>query len=222
MRSRSHFLAALGGGAVAAVVPVDAFASLATKGPAQYSNAHVDRHFPVYGLQPPTDIVYTVWASNDFRGYTIPVGGDVENPLAICITDLRGMPQQTQITRLSCVKGWSAMGKWRGVALRTILAMVRPMSHTRFVVFHCFDRDADGTPFYESLDLQQARDSQTMLALDLNDRPIDPDHGGPVRLLAPTTAGYKSAKWIRRIDVLSSIGDIAGGKGGYWEDRGLA
>jgi DMSO/TMAO reductase YedYZ molybdopterin-dependent catalytic subunit len=202
--SRLQFLAGLGGNAVAVAVP------------------DVDRRLRVYGLQPPTDMVYTSWATNGFLGYTIPIGGDVDRPMALDITDLRAMPQQTQITSLSCVKGWSAIGKWRGVALRTILAMVRPTSDARFAVFHCFDRDPRGTPFYESLDLQEVRHAQTLLALDLDDRPIDPDHGGPVRLHAPAQPGYKNAKWIRRIDVVSSIGDIAGGKGGYWEDQGFA
>ena len=107
---RSHFLDGLGGSAVAGAVPV-------------------------YGLQPPTDVVYAAWAANRFLGYTVPIGGEVERPRALSITGLRAMPQQTQITRLSCVKGWSAIGEWRGVAIRTILAMVRPTSHARFVVF---------------------------------------------------------------------------------------
>jgi DMSO/TMAO reductase YedYZ molybdopterin-dependent catalytic subunit len=201
--SRSEFLTGLGGSAVARAVP------------------DVDRHLRVYGLRPPTDMVYTAWATNHFLGYTVPMGGDVDRPIALDITDLRAMPQQTQIARLSCVKGWSAIAKWRGVQLRTILAMVRPMPHARFAVFQCFDRDSRGTPFYESLDLQEVRHSQTLLALDLDDRPIDPEHGGPVRLHAPTQLGYKNAKWIRRIDVVSSIEHIAGGKGGYWEDRGF-
>lgn len=219
-RTRLQFLAGLGGGAVAGAVSVPALASLAAQMPLRYPYEVVDLR--VYGLRPPTDTVYTVWATNGFLDYTVPIGGDVERPRALGITELRAMPQQTQFTRLTCVKGWSTIGKWRGVALRTILAMVRPMSHTRFAVFQCFDRDPQGTPFYETLDLQDARHSQTLLALDLNDRPIDADHGGPVRLHAPSRPGYKSAKWIRRIDVVSSIGDIAGGKGGYWEDNGLA
>jgi DMSO/TMAO reductase YedYZ molybdopterin-dependent catalytic subunit len=221
MRTRLQFLAGLGGGAVAGTLTVPALASLAAQMPLRYSHEDVDS-LRVYGLQPPTDTVYTVWATNRFLDYTVPIGGDVERPRALGITELRAMPRQTQFTRLTCVKGWSAIGKWRGVALRTILAMVRPMSHTRFVVFQCFDRDSHGTPFYEILDLQDVRQSQTLLALDLNDRPIDADHGGPVRLHAPTQPGYKNVKWIRRIDVVSSIGDIAGGKGGYWEDHGLA
>lgn len=217
--SRAQFLAGIGGSAIAGAVPAHALASPALALPPRYSDVDATRHFPIYSLRPPTDIVYTVWSSNSFRGYTIPVGGDVERPLALSITDLRAMPQQTEITRLSCVKGWSAVGKWGGVPLRTILGMVRPMSHTRYVVFHCFDRDPEGTPFYATLDLQEARHPQTMLALDLNDRPIDADHGGPVRLRAPRKTGAKSVKWIRRIDVVASIENIGRGKGGYWEDR---
>jgi DMSO/TMAO reductase YedYZ molybdopterin-dependent catalytic subunit len=208
--SRSQFLASLGCGVVVGAVPAPALASLRNEVPARF------------GLKPPTDVVYTVWASSDFRGYSIPVGGDVERQFVVGITDLRDMSQQTQIARLSCAKGLNAIRKWRGVPLRTIIAMARPMLHARFVVVHGFDRDSDGTPFYETLDLQQARDSQTMLALELEDRPLDADHGGPVRLLAPAQAGYKSVKWIRRIDVVSSLSSIGGGKGGYWEDRGVA
>jgi DMSO/TMAO reductase YedYZ molybdopterin-dependent catalytic subunit len=220
--TRLQFLSGLGAGALAAAVPAPVLASLGSNTTAPSSGAGLDRHLRIYGFQPPTDIVYTVWADNNFRGYTIPIGGDVERPIALDINELRAMPQRTQITRLSCVKGWSAVGKWRGAELGAILAMVRPMAHARFVVFHCFDRDHGGTPFYESLDLQQAADPRTLLALEVDDRPIDRNHGGPVRLQAPAQPGYKNAKWIRRIDVVSSFRDIAGGKGGYWEDRGLA
>jgi DMSO/TMAO reductase YedYZ molybdopterin-dependent catalytic subunit len=178
-------------------------------------------HFPVYGLQPPSDIVYRVWRQNGFRGYTIPIEGDVESPMALSTADLRAMPQRTQTTGFWCVKGWSATGTWRGVGLRTILAMVRPMPRARFVVFSCFDTDADGRPFYESLELQEANHPESLLALDLNDRPLDVAHGGPVRLHAPTQRGYKNVKWLRRIELVSSIDHIAGGRGGYWEDRGL-
>jgi DMSO/TMAO reductase YedYZ molybdopterin-dependent catalytic subunit len=204
LHTRSHFLAGLGGTAVARAGPA----------------AH--RYLRAYGPRPPTDVVYAAWAANGFLGYTVPIDGDVERPIALNVTDLRAMPQQTQTTRLSCVMGWSMVGKWRGVTLRTIIALVRPKARARFAVFQCFDRDQNGTPFYESLDLDEARHSQTLLALDLDDRPIGPDRGGPIRLHAPTQLGYKHAKWIRRIDVVSSIAPIARGKGGYWEDQWFA
>lgn len=82
-------------------------------------------------------------------------------------------------------------------------------------MFHFFERDGAGNEYSESLDLQQAAHAHTMLALDLNDTPIDPGHGAPVRLRIPMQIGYKSAKWVRQIDVVS----VLPGKGGYWEDR---
>lgn len=220
--TRLRFLTGLGGSVVASATLQFPALALSAKMSCEHSNGIADGNLRVYGLPVPTDIVYSIWASNDFRGYTVPIGGDVERPVALGIAEMRVMAKQTQNTRLSCVKGWSGAGKWRGVAFRDILAMVRPMSHTRFAVFHCFDRDTDGTPFYESLDLQQASHPETLLALDFNDHPISPNHGGPVRLHVPTQMGYKHAKWIRRIEIVSSLGHIAGGQGGYWEDRGLA
>ena len=70
--------------------------------------------------------------------------------------------------------------------------------------------------------MAQAVHPQTMLALDLNGKPIDAAHGAPVRLRVPTQLGYKSTKWIRNIALVSNFKDIFGGKGGYWEDAGYA
>jgi len=103
-----------------------------------------------------------------------------------------------------------------GVVLSTVLAMAKPKPAARYVVFRCFDKDQAGSEYYESLDLTQAAHPQTMLALELNDAPIDPDHGAPVRLRIPTQLGYKSAKWVRGIELASA----RPGTGGYWEDQG--
>jgi DMSO/TMAO reductase YedYZ molybdopterin-dependent catalytic subunit len=130
------------------------------------------------------------------------------------------MPQQTQITRHDCVEGWSAIGKWSGVRLADVLSAVAPRADARYAVFHCMDNDGSGNLYYESLDLHQARHPQALLAMQLNDAPIDPDHGAPVRLRVPTQLGYKSAKWIGRIELVGSFANIYSGHGGYWEDAG--
>lgn len=98
--------------------------------------------------------------------------------------------------------------------------MVGLRNDARYVVFRCMDNDGSGNLYYESLDLHQARHPQALLALRLNDAPLDPDHGAPVRLRVPTQLGYKSAKWIARIEVVGTFAIIAGGHGGYWEDQG--
>jgi DMSO/TMAO reductase YedYZ molybdopterin-dependent catalytic subunit len=133
---------------------------------------------------------------------------------------LRAMQSLTQITRHDCVEGWSAIGEWAGVPLAAFLRIVQPTARARYVVFHCMDRSTDGAPYYESLDLVQAAHPQTLLALELNGKPLDADHGAPVRLRIPTQLGYKSAKWIDRIELAAGFGHVFGGNGGYWEDQG--
>ncbi len=66
----------------------------------------------------------------------------------------------------------------------------------------------------------QAAHPQTLLALDLNGRALDAAHGAPVRLRVPTQLGYKSAKWVARLELVASLAQIESGKGGYWEDQG--
>lgn len=102
--------------------------------------------------------------------------------------------------------------------LSSVLALAQPAQRARFVVFHCFDRDQLGNTYYESLNLQQAAHPQTILASGLNGKPLAPDHGGPVRLKIATQLGYKSAKWVQRIELAANLP----GAGGYWEDQGYA
>jgi DMSO/TMAO reductase YedYZ molybdopterin-dependent catalytic subunit len=130
------------------------------------------------------------------------------------------MERQTQTTRHDCVEGWSAIGKWSGVRLGDVLDAAGPRADARYVVFHCMDNDGSGNLYYESLDMHQAHHPQALLALTLNDAPLDPAHGAPVRLRVPTQLGYKSAKWVARIELVSSFAAIGSGRGGYWEDQG--
>ena len=172
------------------------------------------------GLDTPSDGTYTALAKDGFRGYRLVVDGLAERPQNLSLAELRAAGLKPQITRHDCVEGWSAIGKWNGVQLGTVLAMAQPKSNARYCVFHCFDRDQSGQLYYESLDLGQAAHPQTILALDLNDKPLDNDHGAPVRLKIPTQLGYKSAKWVSRIELVADVKPIYGGTGGYWEDQG--
>lgn len=186
----------------------------------EYRDSDVDRHFRVNGFAAPSDTHYTDLVARNFVAYRLIVDGAVERPQAFTLAHLQRMPQQTQITRHDCVEGWSAIGKWSGVPLRALLDAVGLRGDARYVVFRCMDNDGSGNLYYESLDLHQARHPQALLALRLNDAALDPDHGAPVRLRVPTQLGYKSAKWIARIEVVGSFATIAGGRGGYWEDQG--
>ena len=186
----------------------------------EYRDSDVDRNFRVNGFATPSDARYTDLVARNFAPYRLIVDGAVEHVAAFSLAQLQRMPQQTQITRHDCVEGWSAIGKWSGVALRGLLDMVGLRNDARYVVFRCMDNDGSGNLYYESLDIHQAHHPQALLALRLNDAPLDPHHGAPVRLRVPTQLGYKSAKWIARIEVVGGFASIAGGHGGYWEDQG--
>jgi len=196
-------------------------AVIGTRGSARlYTDADVDRDFRTNGLDTPSDSTYAGLAKDGWSRYKLVVDGLADHPQALSLAALRALPLQTQITRHDCVEGWSAIGKWRGVRLADVIAMASPKAGARYVIFSCFDRDEQGTHYYESLDLIQAAHPQTLLALDLNDAPLDNDHGAPVRLRIPTQLGYKSAKWVQRIELAASFASAGSGKGGYWEDQG--
>ncbi len=186
----------------------------------QYRESDVDRVFRVNGFATPSDASYTRLLADAFSSYRLVVDGAVARPHAFELERLQRMPQQTQITRHDCVEGWSVIGKWSGIRLGDLLDAVQPRDDARYVVFRCMDNDGAGNLYYESLDMHQAYHPQALLALRLNDAPLDPDHGAPVRLRVPTQLGYKSAKWIGHIEVVGSFARIAGGQGGYWEDQG--
>jgi DMSO/TMAO reductase YedYZ molybdopterin-dependent catalytic subunit len=195
-------------------------AVIGTRGTARlYTEADVNKNFRVNGLDTPSDTRYADAARDNFGAYRLPVVGLVDRPHTFTLAELRAMPQLAQITRHDCVEGWSVIGKFQGVQLATVIAMAQPQHGARYVIFSCFDKDESGTEYYESLDLHEAAHPQTLLALDLNDKPIDPDHGAPVRLRIPTQLGYKSAKWVRKIELAAAF-PTPQSKGGYWEDQG--
>jgi DMSO/TMAO reductase YedYZ molybdopterin-dependent catalytic subunit len=126
------------------------------------------------------------------------VGGLVANPRGWSLDELRGKPARSQITRHDCVEGWSAIGKWTGVPLGTVLDEARLSPEARYIVFRCAD-DFSGTPYYESIDLVDAFHPQTILAYGMNDGDLPVGHGAPIRLRVERQLGYKHAKFIMGI-----------------------
>ena len=74
--------------------------------------------------------------------------------------------------------------------------------------------------YYESIDMDDAYHAQTILAYELNDKTLPVANGAPIRLRVERQLGYKHAKYVMRLELVSSFDKIAGGKGGYWEDNG--
>ncbi len=186
----------------------------------EYRPQDISPDFRANGFDPPSDPEYRRWSRNGWRGYRLVVDGLVRLPRSYDLAMLRhAFIRRTQITRHDCVEGWSVIGEWSGVRLADVLNDCGVRPEARYVVFHCMDTDGGGTYYYESLSLKQAAHPQALLAYDLNGKPVPIKNGAPLRLKVPTQLGYKSAKYVKRIEVVAALGGPLG-RGGYWEDQG--
>ncbi len=142
--------------------------------------------------------------------YRLAVDGLVDSPLDLRFDDLLAMDRVRLVRDFQCVTGWRVPDvSWTGVRLRDLLdaAGVRPDARAvRFVSF-------DGA-YTESLTLSQARRADVLVAYELDDEPLSSLHGGPARLYVAPMYGYKSLKWLRRIELTEAV------EPGYWEQRG--
>ena len=187
----------------------------------EFTEADLSPVFKANGSVNPLTPEYLALLGEGFASYRLTVTGLVEKPLALDLAQLRAMPSRTQITRHDCVEGWSCIGKWRGVRMAHVLDLARPTREARFLVFRCADSlDGDAGRYYESVDLAEARHPQSILAYDMNDAPLTVPHGAPLRARLERKLGYKMAKYILGLELVASLEGIAGGQGGYWEDRG--
>jgi DMSO/TMAO reductase YedYZ molybdopterin-dependent catalytic subunit len=190
----------------------------------EYSLADLSPVFRANGTQSPDSEEYQRLLENEFTDWRLQVDGRVQQPLSLSLAELKRLPSRTQIARHDCVEGWSAIGQWQGVALGRVLDLARLKPGARYVVFHCADEleatfDGSGR-YYESIDLLDAYHPQTILAYEMNGKDLPVAHGAPLRLRVERQLGYKQAKYLMRIEVVSAFDTLWGGRGGYWEDRG--
>ena len=101
-----------------------------------------------------------------------------------------------------------------------MLERVEPLAAARYVVFHCADPMGGDELYYESIDFEDAYHPQTILAYGLNDATLPVKNGAPLRVRIERQLGYKMAKYLMRLELVSDFRTIRGGKGGFWEDRG--
>jgi DMSO/TMAO reductase YedYZ molybdopterin-dependent catalytic subunit len=191
----------------------------------EFSQADVSRVFKANGSKDPQGDAYRRLRDGGFADWRLKVGGMVQHPLSLSLEELRALPSRSQITRHDCVEGWSAIGGWTGVPLGLLLQSSGLLKGAKYVVFHCGDNLGGAGPgglYYESIDLNDAFHPQTILAYDMNGKPLEIAHGAPLRVRIERQLGYKMAKYIMGIEVVDSFARIGQGKGGFWEDRGYA
>lgn len=161
---------------------------------------------------------YRQHLARGFADWRLTIGGLVAKPMSLSLAALQRLPARTQITRHDCVEGWSAIGEWTGTPLGLLLDMAQIRGGARYILFRCADSFGD-TPYYESIDLIEAFHPQTILAWRMNGEPLPERHGAPLRLRVERQLGYKHAKYVTGIEAIADYRQIAGGKGGFWEDR---
>ncbi len=142
--------------------------------------------------------------------YELAVTGMVRQRLRLNIDDLRSMKRTKLLHRFQCVTGWYVPDvHWEGVRLFDVLERAGVLPQATALRF--FSADGEYT---ESLTLSQAHLPDIIVADKMLGADVTADHGGPVRLYVAPMYGYKSIKWMNRIEVTNEVVP------GYWEDNG--
>ena len=151
------------------------------------------------GTVPHTDL--STW---DFR-----VFGEVENPVALTWEQLQELPSTEVTTDIHCVTRWSRFDtSFRGVHWRELAKLVRPKPSARFALAHAEQGFTSNVPL-EAIEADDA-----LVAWEADGEPLTPDHGWPLRLVVPRKYFWKSAKWLRGLELRSSD------EPGFWERYG--
>ena len=184
----------------------------------EYPKSAISPYFRGNGSTNPQNGDYQEQAAEEFVNWRLEVRGLVNKPMSLSLDNIRKLPQRTQITRHDCVEGWSAIGEWTGPQLSVLLDAAELKPEAKFIVFRCAD-NLNGQDYYESIDMIDAYHPQTIVAHMLNGEPLPIKNGAPLRMRVERQLGYKHPKYLTAIEAVASLDDIAGGQGGYWEDR---
>lgn len=145
------------------------------------------RMFPVVHAGSIPGVNLDAWSLSTF--------GEVRRPREFRWAELLRLPREHRTVDLHCVAGWSVMGSvWEGVPLREILARSEPHNEATFIMFHCDGGYTTGVPLAIADDV--------LLAIRRNGEDLSPEHGYPLRVIVAGRYAWKSAKWLRRIELM--------------------
>jgi DMSO/TMAO reductase YedYZ molybdopterin-dependent catalytic subunit len=204
-----------------------------TEGPLTFEELQLatrNRGMPLEGLRydiTPTGIHYLLTHFDipdvDPSTWRLEVGGTVERPLTLGLDEIRSRPARTMPVTMECAGNgrarlvprpisnpWlnEAIGtaEWTGASLRDVLAEAGVRPGTVEIVFTGADHGTQGDvehDYQRSLPLSETNRPEVLLAYEMNGRPLEPQHGAPLRLLVPGWYGMTSVKWLKRIDAVT-------------------
>jgi DMSO/TMAO reductase YedYZ molybdopterin-dependent catalytic subunit len=140
--------------------------------------------------------------------YRLIVDGAVETPSLRTLEEIKLLPSVERVTRMDCVGGFRNNAIMRGVSFRTLIDSAKPLPHARRAIFYC----ADG--YFESITLADLFEADALLVYEVQGEAV-PRLGYPLRLAIPGKYGYKWAKWVQRIEIVSHD------RKGHWPQLGL-
>ena len=147
----------------------------------------------------------------DIATWTLELSGEVEQPVVLTFEQLRELPATEVTTDIHCVTRWSRFdAQFKGVHWRELANLCHPKPSAHFVVAHAEHG------FTANVPLEALEDENALIVYEADGEPLTPDHGYPVRLFIPTKYFWKSAKWLRGIE-LSAVD-----KPGFWERYGYS
>ena len=147
----------------------------------------------------------------DPNTWRLEVVGEVEKPMTFSLEDLQAKPSVVSVSDFHCVEGWSILNdKWEGIPFETFAKTVKPKENAKYVTFEC------GDGYTTSLPISDLLQDKALLVYKLNDKPLPPERGAPLRLVIPSKYAYKSPMWLKKIKFTTKQ------ELGYWETRGYS
>lgn len=141
--------------------------------------------------------------------WNLTIGGLVDNPYVLTFEELTALPTVDITTDIHCVTKWSKFDtKWRGVRVRDLLARAGVHANATHLMGHAEFGYTANVP------LADAMLDNAIVSWQFDGQPLEPIHGGPVRLVIPNLYFWKSPKWLRGLEVMDSD------KPGFWERNG--
>lgn len=138
--------------------------------------------------------------------WSISIDGLLRNPKEITHEELVNKPSKEIKAELVCLQGKVLTGTWKGTALSELLKDVSPIEEAKYISVISYGG------FQESIKIKNV--DEIFIAYYYNGKPIDKEHGGPYRLIAPKKYAYKNIKWVKEIRLTNEA------VSGYWEEKG--